>query len=89
MARKIQATRLQRGWWLAFACCLVTTAGCDRPFLRDNLSTKAVTNTCGDGILQSGEECDDGEANSDTTVDACRTVVARITSSLSDRFVSR
>ena len=28
---------------------------------------------CGDGVLDAGEECDDGEANSDSEVDACRT----------------
>jgi len=28
---------------------------------------------CGDGILDDGEECDDGDANSDTDPDACRT----------------
>jgi hypothetical protein len=28
---------------------------------------------CGDGILDDGEECDDGAANSDTEPDACRT----------------
>lgn len=27
---------------------------------------------CGNGIVDSGEQCDDGEANSDTTPDACR-----------------
>jgi cysteine-rich repeat protein len=27
---------------------------------------------CGDGVIQSGEECDDGEQNSDVTPDACR-----------------
>ncbi len=28
---------------------------------------------CGNGVLDSGEECDDGEANSDDVPDACRT----------------
>ena len=28
---------------------------------------------CGDGILDPGEECDDGDGNSDTESDACRT----------------
>ncbi len=28
---------------------------------------------CGDGIVDSGEQCDDGTANSDSTPDACRT----------------
>jgi cysteine-rich repeat protein len=29
--------------------------------------------SCGNGVLDDGEECDDGEGNSDTTPDACRT----------------
>lgn len=28
---------------------------------------------CGDGIVDTGEQCDDGKGNSDTTPDACRT----------------
>ncbi len=39
-------------------------------------STSTTTTTvpvCGDGIMQSGEECDDGVANSDTIANACRT----------------
>lgn len=28
---------------------------------------------CGDGVVDPGEQCDDGEHNSDTTPDACRT----------------
>ena len=33
--------------------------------------------TCGDGIVQAGEECDDGTRNSDTAPDACRTSCVR------------
>ncbi len=29
---------------------------------------------CGDGVVDDGEECDDGEANSDSEPDACRTL---------------
>jgi hypothetical protein len=29
--------------------------------------------SCGNGILEEGEECDDGDANSDAEADACRT----------------
>jgi uncharacterized repeat protein (TIGR01451 family) len=32
-----------------------------------------VVPECGDGIIDDGEECDDGENNSDTDPDACRT----------------
>jgi hypothetical protein len=28
---------------------------------------------CGDGVVDDGESCDDGESNSDTEADACRT----------------
>ncbi|MDQ3036567.1 MAG: lamin tail domain-containing protein [Myxococcota bacterium] len=31
------------------------------------------TATCGDGVIGGDEECDDGAANSDTEIDACRT----------------
>jgi len=37
-----------------------------------NLDIEAAP-VCGNGILESGEECDNGPANSDTTPDACRT----------------
>jgi len=33
----------------------------------------SIVQTCGDYFLDSPEECDDGAANSDSTVDACRT----------------
>ena len=33
----------------------------------------ACAGTCGDGTVEGAEECDDGEANSDTEADACRT----------------
>jgi len=36
-------------------------------------TTTSTVPVCGDGILQVGELCDDGLANSDSTPDACRT----------------
>ncbi len=33
----------------------------------------SVPETCGNGVLDPGEECDDGDQNSDTEPDACRT----------------
>lgn len=39
----------------------------------DDNECEAVAATCGDGELDEGEECDDGDANSDTEPDACRT----------------
>jgi hypothetical protein len=35
--------------------------------------TPTVDPACGNGVLDAGEECDDGAANSDTATDACRT----------------
>ena len=40
----------------------------------DACLTSCVVATCGDGVVHAEvEECDDGNANSDTTADACRT----------------
>lgn len=39
----------------------------------DGCSDKCKANTCGDGTRDYGEECDDGEDNSDTEPGACRT----------------
>ncbi len=36
-------------------------------------STQPAEPVCGNGIIEQGEECDDGAANSDSTADACRT----------------
>ena len=33
--------------------------------------------TCGNGLVDPGEECDDATANSDSLVDACRTTCQR------------
>ncbi|MBK7156896.1 MAG: DUF4215 domain-containing protein [Sandaracinaceae bacterium] len=38
-------------------------------------SASQCTNTCGDGVVDyPAEQCDDGEANNDTTPNACRAV---------------
>ena len=39
----------------------------------DDTTVEPVPSGCGDGIVDVDEECDDGEANSDTGPDACRT----------------
>jgi cysteine-rich repeat protein len=39
----------------------------------DTVDTVDVPASCGDGVVDPDEECDDGEANSDTAPDACRT----------------
>jgi hypothetical protein len=37
------------------------------------MPTHTADPNCGNGVLDAGEECDDGPLNSDTTPDACRT----------------
>jgi cysteine-rich repeat protein len=39
----------------------------------NNVNSNENQGVCGDGILDTGEACDDGAANSDSTPDACRT----------------
>jgi cysteine-rich repeat protein len=49
----------------------VLVLGCDEPLLHDTPFVGLVR--CGDGIVQPGEECDDGGHNDDGHADACRT----------------
>ncbi|MDC0672042.1 MYXO-CTERM sorting domain-containing protein [Nannocystis radixulma] len=51
---------LEMGGWTLDAFCVVGVVD-------------APAAVCGDGIVSVGEACDDGEDNSDTTPDACRT----------------
>ena len=37
--------------------------------------TNCLASSCGDGVVDTGEGCDDGANNSDTDADACRTVL--------------
>ena len=37
------------------------------------VGTSDVASDCGDGVVQAGEECDDGARNSDVASDSCRT----------------
>ena len=57
-----------------FLCGLLA---CGAPTEDGTPSAEATTPdagaACGDAVLQSGEACDDGDANSNTTPDACRT----------------
>lgn len=39
----------------------------------NNTNQNNQAGLCGDGVLDTGEQCDDGTANSDTQSDACRT----------------
>lgn len=43
----------------------------------DSAPRDSGNHTCGDGVLDEGEECDSGSANSDTRPDACRTSCRR------------
>jgi cysteine-rich repeat protein len=53
---------------LAFAGC-----GDDDGTTNGNQNNNSDTPICGNGIVELGEQCDDGASNSDTTPDACRT----------------
>lgn len=60
--------------------CLMTmllafASACDLSFLHG--VPAATLSLCGDGLVQSGEECDEGLGNSDTLRDACRTSCRR------------
>ena len=39
----------------------------------DACRTNCLVFSCGDGILDTGEDCDNGSSNSDITTGACRT----------------
>lgn len=39
----------------------------------DPVPAEEILASCGNGIVEEDEQCDDGEANSDTAADACRT----------------
>lgn len=43
------------------------------PSANSNNNQNTSTSICGDGVLDQGEVCDDGELNSDSQPDACRT----------------
>lgn len=55
----------------------VVWSGCgDDDSSNDNVNenqNNAHQTRCGDGVTEGNEECDDGESNSDTMADACRT----------------
>ena len=53
---------------------LLVGLGCTaEPAPVDSAPESTIPPGCGDGVLQDGEACDDGEANDDATPDACRT----------------
>jgi hypothetical protein len=51
-------------WFPLLALVAMGVSGCD---------SGSSGGSCGDGVVQTVEECDDGPANSDTAADACRT----------------
>ena len=69
----------ERTQWLGITYCplllvivglTLSASGCGRVAYDRGWVENAV---CGNGVLESDEQCDDGEANSDTLSDACRT----------------
>ena len=50
-----------------------TSVFCSNGTTTTTSTTTTTVPVCGDGVVQAGEECDDGGANSDTAPDACRT----------------
>ena len=57
---------------LVLAVLALGACGDDDGGTNNNLNNQAQ-GVCGDGTLDTGEECDEGTANSDTLPDACRT----------------
>ena len=47
---------------------LILLSGC-----KDDPPPEEILAACGNGLIEADEQCDDGEANSDTDSDACRT----------------
>ena len=67
---------LMRSFCRILASCLVLVAcGDDDGGTNDNNDNQNNTNqpVCGNGAVETGEECDDGAGNSDTAPNACRT----------------
>ena len=52
---------------------LVTAYACLGALALDGLAQVQPPADCGNGVVNVGEACDDGDANSDTAADACRT----------------
>lgn len=80
-SRTRSASRLRvsgRVWLLATGLCgwgaMCLASGCDEagPASKVDVGASAIAGTCGDGVVDPGEGCDQGPANSDTTPDACR-----------------
>jgi len=53
--------------------CDLDNVDCDLAACADQPECAPVDGVCGDGIVDADEECDDGDDNSDTEADACRT----------------
>ena len=52
---------------------LLTMGACKDEPQNNNNNNNSAPPACGDGVVDPGEQCDDGAANSDVAPDACRT----------------
>jgi hypothetical protein len=59
-----------------YACCLGFLCACQGGGSVDQTGDKDAS-TCGNGVIDGVEECDDGIQNSDTKADACRTTCVK------------
>ena len=57
----------------ALGIVLVSGAGCgDDDGTNANQNHNQAQPVCGNGVIETGEQCDEGEANDDTVPGACR-----------------
>ena len=62
---------------LIAALCSISIVGACAGKSSVGATDSSIPAGCGDGQIGPGEECDDGTANSDTVVDACRTTCTK------------
>lgn len=58
---------------LSSVVVLIWGFACEKPFINSNKVLLPPTTSCGNGVPDRGEQCDDGRDNSDTIPGACRT----------------
>lgn len=51
---------------------IASSLACEKPFLNSSFVLKSPTNSCGDGVVDTGEECDDANQNSNDECVDCR-----------------
>ena len=65
---------MRRSWiWLVVLVCMVGRCGDDDGSDINQNNQNNTTGTCGDGVVNTGEGCDLGPANSDSEPNGCRT----------------